>query len=181
MAKTPTPCLCGSYAVEVKTDEGIERQVTGCEVETSARFAPGHDAKLKSLLIGAGAKGHSVVKTTDEDGEVTLSAMEAANEFGFASTVEKGIEKAAQREQAKAERERKKAEKLEAKKVAPGPTRAKVNRKVHEGEVLEDGLTFRYEVTTGEGDEAVTEVKETDRFKVVADEPETSDDEQGDA
>lgn len=107
--KALTPCLCRAYAVEYKNAEGeTERLVTGCEAETTAKFGPGHDAKLKSLLIGAGAKGHDVVKTTDE-GEVRLSAMDAANEYGFASTVEKGITKAAEKEAAKVEREAKRA------------------------------------------------------------------------
>lgn len=184
-AKTPTPCLCRAYAVERKNDEGeTERLVTGCNTDTSAKFAPGHDAKLKSLLIGAGANGHTVIKTTDE-GELELSAMDAANEYGFASTVEKGIAKAAEKVAAKAEREAKKAAKLEASKATPGPAHAKVGRKVYQGEVLADGLTFQYEVTTGKGDEAVTEVKTANRFKVVEApaevEPQADEDDNSDA
>lgn len=166
MAKTPTPCKCSLYAIETKGADGVEHEVIGCDVETSANFAPGHDAKLKSHLIKAGAAGSDIVKKTDE-GEVTLSAMDAANEFGFASTVEKGIAKAQERAEAKAKREQAKADRLAAKKVEPGPTKAKVGRKVHEGVVLADGLTFQYEVTSGSGDEATTEVKETVRFRVV--------------
>lgn len=162
MAKTATPCLCRSYAVE--TPEGL----TGidCDRETVSNFAPGHDAKLKSLLIGAGAEGYRVVKTTDE-GEQVMTAQEAANEFAFGAHVEKGIAKQVERAQAKANREAERAAKREARKVPPGPARAKVGRKEFDGEVLEDGLTFRYDVTTGEGDEATTEAKETTRFRVV--------------
>lgn len=162
MAKTATPCVCRAYAVE--TPEGL----TGidCDRETVSNFAPGHDAKLKSLLIKAGANGYSVIKTTEE-GEQKLTAQDAANEFAFGEHVAKGITKQVERAQAKADRAAAAAAKRDAKKVAPGPARAKVGRKEFDGEVLEDGLTFRYDVTTGEGDEATTETKETTRFRVV--------------
>lgn len=169
--KTMTPCKCRQYAVE--TLEGL----TGidCDRETVSNFAPGHDAKLKSLLINAGANGHAIVKTTEE-GEQNMSAQDAANEFAFGAHVEKGITKQAERAQAKANREAERLAKRDAKKVAPGPARAKVGRKEHDGEVLADGLTFQYDVTTGEGDEATTETKTSQRFRVVPADAEVAND-----
>lgn len=158
MAKTKTPCQCSSYAVQVVTDEGEQRQALDCDVETGGKFAPGHDAKLKSMLIGAGGAGHQVVKVTDE-GEQLMSAIDAANEYGFGPSVQKGIDKAAERAEAKRQREAERVAKLEAKKLEPGAVTAKVGRKTFEGEVLEDGLTLSY------ADDG--EIKETQKFRVV--------------
>lgn len=168
MAKTMGPCLCSTYAVRVVLDDGAEeRQITGCEVQTTSKFGPGHDAKLKSLLIKAGVDGNSVIKTA-EGAEHVLSALDAASEFGFAAIVSKGIDKARERAEARERREADKLAKAEARRATPGPAQAKVGRKIVDGVVLDDGQTFEYTVTTGAGDEATTEVKTTTRFKVVA-------------
>lgn len=51
------PCACGSYAFEVLIHENVggdkvwQQKTTGCAATTQSTFAPGHDAKLKSLLI----------------------------------------------------------------------------------------------------------------------------------
>lgn len=164
---TLTPCLCGKYAVESKTAEGTERLVTGCDREVKSNFAPGHDAKLKSMLINAGATGQPVIRTEADGSEITMDALDAASEFGFSGTVEAGIAKASEKLAAKQAREDARAAKAEAKLAIPGPAHAKVGRKVYEGIVLDDRVTFQYEVTTGKGDDAVTEVKQTSKFKVV--------------
>lgn len=104
--KALKPCASSLYSY---TDaEGVTHTCGTEGRETTATFCPGHDAKLKSLLIKAGAAGYEVRKDV-EGGFLTMSAMEAANEYGFASTVETGIAKAAEKAQAKAEREAKRA------------------------------------------------------------------------
>lgn len=162
--KTPKPCTSSLYSwIDA---EGVTHTCGTEGRTTTATFCPGHDAKLKSLLIQAGAAGCDVRKDVD-DGYLTMSAMDAANEYGFASTVEQGIAKAQDRLAAKAKREQIKADRLAAKKSQPGPAHAKVGRKVHEGVVLEDGVTFQYQVTKGDGEDAVTETKTASRFRVV--------------
>lgn len=100
-AKTPSPCASSLYSW---VDADGVTHTCGTEGRTTtATFAPGHDAKLKSLLIKAGAAGCEVMKSVD-GGYLTMSAMDAASEYGFASTVKTGIDKAIERETAKAER-----------------------------------------------------------------------------
>lgn len=104
--KALKPCASSLYSYV--DAEGVTHTCGTEGRETTATFCPGHDAKLKSLLIKAGAAGYEVRKDV-EGGFLTMSAMEAANEYGFASTVETGIAKAAEKAQAKAEREAKRA------------------------------------------------------------------------
>lgn len=159
MAKTKTPCDCSKFSIKVSDDE---RQVTGCDRESGGKFAPGHDAKLKSLLIEAETRGLDVVKVDTVDGETTETvsdALSAADYYGFCALVEKG----AANSKAKAEaRAKAKAEK-DAKKPQPGPARARVGRKEFDGEILDDRETFRYDDENGEE----TEVKETKKFRLV--------------
>lgn len=166
----PTPCACKDYAVKF---DGQER-TTACDAESRGVFAPGHDAKLKSLLIFAGTHGHRVEHRTDE-GTHEMSHVEAAEQHGFRPQVEfavsKAAEKAAAREQREAlaaerreqrerekverreQREREKAERAERKRMAeeqevrlpePGPARALVGRSEFDGEISADGL-FHYQ------------------------------------
>jgi len=67
---------------------------TGCVSDTKRVFAPGHDAKLKGLLIRAGVAGELV---TDAETGRTLPALEVAELFGFGDLVADGIRKAADR------------------------------------------------------------------------------------
>jgi len=81
------PCSCaGVEVVDPTTGEVVA--TTGCERTTSRMFAPGHDAKLKSLLIRAGARGFRVrlVGSTQLRMPTTLAAR-----YGFAEQVERGI------------------------------------------------------------------------------------------
>lgn len=169
MAKDRTRCVCSAYAVEIKDENGeVKRAALECDSDTASKFAPGHDARLKSLLVKAGAVGADVVKTIDDD-TVRLTALDAASEFGFADAVARGIELLAAKIVARAERDAAKAEARQAKRVAPGPAKAKVGRKVYDGVVSEDGLTFEYTVAVGSGDDVTEETRATQKFRVVAD------------
>lgn len=186
-----TACACRFYSGKDAKGETLS---TGCTEVTPRTFRPGHDAKLKSLLIKVGSAGNSAVKTVDGETE-EMDPLHAAEEFGFRDLVEKSIDaakakqkaseaKAQEREAKKAETERKKAEakaererkaaqkKAHAEAVAkasedrksqPGPAKAKVGRSTVDGEILADG-TFKYK----KGDE---EVETTDYTPVI--DPET--------
>lgn len=109
-----TPCLCGKYEVvleEFDTPNGPDytAETTGCNETTGNEFAPGHDAKLKSLLIRAGVAGHAV-----RYGSLTTTADKAAQGFGFAHMVLAGIEKGKAKVAAKADRSAAKAERRAA-------------------------------------------------------------------
>lgn len=92
--KEPTKCLCALYGVEVPAEDGGEATIEeiGCTATTSSKFAPGHDAKLKSLLIKAGSLGRKVFKTDEQGNDVEISVADAAGEYGFADKVQSGIE-----------------------------------------------------------------------------------------
>lgn len=124
---------CACHAFEIQTwsaevpegaDPGDYAQYegTGCTQLTHRTFAPGHDAKLKSLLIRAGAAGAEVVR---HEGGVTVvtSAERVAEHFGFWHQVLAGI----RRSQAKA------AEKT-ARKTAKPAARAPRTQKQQQAE-----------------------------------------------
>lgn len=106
MSKTPaaaaaTPatekdCLCGAYEIVVEefdTPDGPDytAEDTGCSARTTRDFAPGHDAKLKSLLISAGVRGLQV--RHNAGGVVHMGSAEVmASGFAFSYMVAKGIE-----------------------------------------------------------------------------------------
>lgn len=168
--KAKRKCLCSAYAIVTTDGDGvIERGTLGCDAETSAKFAPGHDARLKSMLIKAGAVGATVIKSTDE-GDIEMTAVEAAKEYGFADTVAAGVERHAAKLAVKAEKAAARVEAKQAQRVAPGPAKAKVGRKTYEGTVLDDGLTFEYSVAVGAGDDATEETRSTTKFKIVIEE-----------
>jgi hypothetical protein len=119
-AKVKTACACSQFAIKLNAETA---RAIGCTATTGGKFAPGHDAKLKSLLIEAGAKDLPVLRTVDGE-DVEMSAFDAADLHGFASHVAKGAasakEKAASAADRKAAREAKKVEReaiREAKKV----------------------------------------------------------------
>ncbi len=95
---TPKPCLCSQFEIVLRewtADSGqpeIETEGTGCTATTMREFAPGSDAKLKSLLIRAGVLGLEVRRHL---GGVVHSgdAITMAREFGFAQMVVAGIER----------------------------------------------------------------------------------------
>lgn len=96
----PKSCACSAYVV--RFDNGNEL-ATGCSAKTPRNFAPGHDAKLKSILIKAAIAGVDVTKATD-NGTVTVSPLHAAEDFGFRPQVEKGVETQARKDAVKAEK-----------------------------------------------------------------------------
>lgn len=112
-----TPCACQAYTGLNAKGEVL---ATGCTEETIRTFKPGHDAKLKSLILDTAKAGNQVTKT--EDGEsVEIDPLHAAEDFGFRSLVEKSLEghqakqavkdaKAKERADKKAATEAKKAE-----------------------------------------------------------------------
>jgi hypothetical protein len=135
----PTPCASSLY--HWVDDEGVKHDCGTQGSVTPRTFRPGHDAKLKSLLIKAAVAGKQVVKTTPEDGEVEMDPLHAAEEYGFRGLVEKSVEsarakqeardaKAKEREEAKAKRE---AEKAKAK----AAREAKVAQKKAHAEAVE--------------------------------------------
>lgn len=117
----PTPCECGLYT---GTDVKGEALATGCTETNTRTFKPGHDAKLKSLLIQVGAAGGQVTKTVDGETE-EMDPLHAADLYGFRNLVEKSVDakKAEQAERAK------KAEERAAKKDAAAKAKAEAKAK----------------------------------------------------
>lgn len=116
-AKTPTLCACGTWVaiVTTETDENEQPDYnivysTNCDETTVKTFRPGHDAKLKSLLIQAGAQS---LELTDRGGLFT-DALGVARRYGFLAQVEAGIKRAGYKADAKAQREVGKAARREA-------------------------------------------------------------------
>lgn len=104
-------CLCSTFAVitgHLTLGNGqpdTTEETTGCDAVTAREFAPGHDAKLKALLIRAGVDGLEV-----RQGSITSSAQKAASQFAFAWMVEKGIERGRAKAAARAEKKAAKAD-----------------------------------------------------------------------
>lgn len=115
MPKEPTN-LCGCYSVV--DAKGVH---TSCGKLVKGKFAPGHDAKLKGMLIRAAVAG-SDFKTADAKGKVTVRDPKAfAKELGWGALIEKGIAVA----KAKADRPKRATKKAAAKpanRVAPKQT-----------------------------------------------------------
>lgn len=122
--KVATPCACSLY-----TGQDIKgvALTTGCTAETVRTFGPGHDAKLKSLLIKTAIAGVDVTKKT-ENGSTTMSPVHAAEEYGFRPQVEKGLDthngKAVKRDEAAAARKVARDEKQAAKDAAKAERKA---------------------------------------------------------
>lgn len=104
MAKTDAPktdapklgrCECQYWEVGVELDPLVELEndiiTTGCESETPRTFAPGHDAKLKSLLIRAGVNGWEARHGRITGVLVTTDPGQAADRYGFGAQVRAGI------------------------------------------------------------------------------------------
>lgn len=102
----PTPCACQFYSGQDVKGNTLS---TGCDEETPRTFRPGHDAKLKSLLIKVGAAGNQVTKSTDDE-DVEMDPLHAAEEFGFRGLVEKSVEAAKAKEDARAAKAQERAE-----------------------------------------------------------------------
>ena len=105
MTKSQTKrCECGLWHYR----EGQNEVSTGCEhqVGSSRRFAQGHDAVLKSLLIRAGIAGADVTRA---DGR-TFGPTSAAERYGFGHQVSAGIAKGRAKADAVAARQHKATE-----------------------------------------------------------------------
>lgn len=108
--KIATPCACASFFIKSNDDGSLSG--TDCTAVTVNTFGPGHDAKLKSLLIKAGVAGSTVVRV-EGDVHTDMSAVEAADEHGFAAQVQKSVEAKRSRAEEVAARKASLAEKRE--------------------------------------------------------------------
>lgn len=114
-------CACSAYFAEI---EGEEDWTTGCNAKTLRTFAPGHDAKLKGLLIRVGSTGASIAYS--QGGlRVDSDAETIAKEYGFETQVIAGIA----RERARAEAKHAKKLAREASKLERAAKKAKTNGK----------------------------------------------------
>lgn len=132
----PTPCACQFYTGKDSKGEALS---TGCSEETVRTFRPGHDAKLKSLIMRTAVAGNLVVK--EVDGSPTeMDPLHAAEEYGFRDLVEKSVESAkakADAAAAKAEERAAKRAKIEEAKAAAKAEREQraAAKKAHEDAV----------------------------------------------
>ncbi|MER5680363.1 hypothetical protein ABT248_30115 [Streptomyces sp. NPDC000971] len=100
--ETNKPCECSSYSllvlvhVNADGDKIWQQTTTGCAATTKRLFAPGHDAKLKSFLIKAGAGGHQLRRTT-QDTVVDRGAARVAVDLGWGEVVREAIARTAGR------------------------------------------------------------------------------------
>ncbi|MGW7356626.1 hypothetical protein ACWGI0_08245 [Streptomyces sp. NPDC054802] len=131
----PVACTCSQFATE-------DGRTTGCQAETKRLFAPGHDAKLKSFLIKAGAEGVEVIRTVDGIASPADASTHAAK-FAFGHMVAAGITRAETKAAEKAERAAARAARKTAPKK-PKKVTAKVGRATFTGHM--DGDHFVYEV-----------------------------------
>lgn len=133
----PTACTCSQFSTE-------DGRTTGCKAETKRQFAPGHDAKLKSFLIKAGAEGTEVIRTVDGIASPADASTHAAK-FAFGHMIAAGITRAEGKAAEKAERAAARAARKAAPKAkAPAKVTAKVGRATFTGHM--DGDHFIYEV-----------------------------------
>ena len=145
-------------------------ETTGCTRATTRTFAPGHDAKLKSLLGQALANGEMVTVTTDGV-KAEMSPLEAAGLMGnFGQMVVAVADKlrakrdraAAHKAKLAANRAKREAEKASKKPRAAKkpliPVQAKVGRWTYEGVVKGDRFVFANK-------QGVT--VETDKFALI--------------
>lgn len=143
-AAEPHPCECSRYEIEswigevpegADPGEYVRHTGTGCDQTTARTFAMGHDAKLKSLLIRAGASGLAV-RRDDGGVVVTGDALQMAAAYGFAAKVEHGIRLAGEKAARKVEKDRAAAAEQQPQ---PKPVRIRVRRWVYDAVLAADG------------------------------------------
>lgn len=166
-ARGPRPCRCSEYFVADETEVSGQPEfdnvvTTGCTKQVAGRtlFAPGHDAKLKSLLINAKRTGRGAAVKRD-NGVLThfSSAESAAGEYGFYSMVANaGTAKAPADRKAKASKAEAPAEPVAP--AAPALTTIKVGRWTYGATI--NRATGRATYRNGKGVEV-----STSRFTVV--------------
>lgn len=161
-----TRCACHAFEIEswkgdVPEDgdpnDYVIYEGTDCTQMTYRTYAPGHDAKLKSLLIKAGAAGLEVVR---HDGGVNshASAEKFAQHLGFGHQVLAGIArakaKAAERAEKKAAKAAKKAEpkapRSQAQQVAPAKIKIKIGRHFYDAVISPETKEAAYVTAKGE-------------------------------
>lgn len=88
-------CACARFLAQNGDSTG------GCEAQTRSVFAPGHDAKLKSLCVRAELAG---VTITDRDGDAPQAwerdGLQTARLFGFGDLVAESVRKAREKKAA---------------------------------------------------------------------------------
>ena len=88
-------CECSrwSYVVPGETEDigSVELVDTGCTRSTTNRFAMGHDARLKSLLIEAGRRETEVRRDSEDGTARSMDWRKAADMFGFGYMVHDGV------------------------------------------------------------------------------------------
>jgi hypothetical protein len=193
--KPKNPCQCFSVRTGDTTDEGVPI-FRSCGQTTSGTYAPGHDAKLKSVLLELSINGQEYHRN---DGAVLVSGdpTAMARDLNWGHFVDRAVESATARREARAQREAKAAErKAEREQVAEArkaekaaaaaakaaaaptvqagrPAQAKIGRQVRDVEVLsEDGdkITVRYAAPGGSGKMTTAVVA---RDKLVEAQPES--------
>lgn len=149
MAATKTPakntelvaCSCGDVTF---VSFGEDEMLPTCKATTKRTFAPGHDARLKGILIRHALVGDLVRLVS---GEVVSVEFFAAR-FGFGDMVADGIRKGMAKAQAKADKKVAKAAPVPA--PTSEPITAKVGRWEYAGTLFTGAATadgvpvFRY-------------------------------------
>lgn len=157
-AQTTAPAadvkFCACAGITFVATDGTERRLGACRAATTRTFAPGHDARLKGVLIRAGYQGEQVRTANGELLDVTGYAAR----HGFARLVREGIARAYDRAEAAAARKAKRdserefraalrAARKEAKaaaKATPVAAIAKVGRWEYEGTLSADRTEFSF-------------------------------------
>lgn len=124
--------LCGCYSVV--DGSGVH---TSCGRLVKGKFAPGHDAKLKGMLIRAAAAGEQF-KTKDGTKVTNRDPLAFAKELGWGALIEKGIAVA----KAKANRPKRNPRPAGAKPAKKAAASSK-NRVAPKGTVSRDELKAR--------------------------------------
>jgi hypothetical protein len=150
--KTQSPCQCFSTPSGNTTDEG-EPIYRSCGLTTTGRFAPGHDAKLKSVLMNLAVAGQEYHR---HDGGMLVSGDPAAmaRDLAWSHFVDKAIERnaannerratrAAEQAAAKAEREAAKTKRAAEKEAARADRRLQGPGHARPGQDRPPGLRRR--------------------------------------
>lgn len=151
MGEELKPCQCGWYEIEIwdldmpegaDPGEYVQYVGTNCTRTTTREFAPGHDARLKSLLIRAGARDYGVAHHSG--GVLKVGTAESvADGYGFAHQVVAGIERAKARAEAKV-----------AKKAAKSAAKAQLADIAAEGKALATAALAKKAAKKAEADAA---------------------------
>lgn len=139
-----TPCACQHYTGK---DAKGETLATGCTESTVRTFKPGHDAKLKSILIKTAVAGNQATKTNEDGSTSEVDPLHAAEDFGFRALVEKSVDSAKAKQEVRdakaAERQAKKDERERAKAEAKAKREAEAKRKKAHAEAVEQAAEDR--------------------------------------